>query len=108
MKIDGNELSKRELELGRQGKEEEGLKVKLEFLRQVKESGIDHCNCPNQCRHHGNCYECVILHRGHQDHLPYCMWEMLNQRIAKLSLLSEDSFCQNKESACHCDGECLK
>lgn len=97
MKIDGNELSKRELELSRQGKAKEALEIKLEFLRQVKESGIDHCNCPEKCRHHGNCYECVILHRGHRDHLPYCMWSMLNERIQNLSLLTEDSFIRSKE-----------
>lgn len=98
MKIDGNDLSKLELELSRQGKPDEGLKVKMQFLKQVKESGMDHCNCPESCRHHGNCYECVILHRGHRDHLPYCMWDMLNERIQKLSLLSEDSFVNNKVS----------
>lgn len=92
MKIDGNELCKKDLLLGREGKPEEGLKYKLEFLKQVKESGIDHCNCPEACRHHGNCYECVLIHRGHRDHLPYCMWDMVNERIQSLSLMTEDSY----------------
>jgi hypothetical protein len=103
MIIDGNELSKLELKLSREGKSEESLKIKMDFLRQVRESGIDHCNCPSKCRHHGNCYECVILHRGHRDHLPYCMWNMLNERIQALSLLSEDSFVKNMAEKSHCE-----
>ncbi|HBR02219.1 MAG TPA: LPS biosynthesis protein [Ruminiclostridium sp.] len=97
MKIDGNDLSKLELELHRQGKNQEGDKVKMEFLRQVRESGEDHCPCPESCRHHGNCYECVILHRGHGDHLPFCMWDMVNERMRKLSLLTEDSLMSGKK-----------
>ena len=91
IKIDGNELAKIELNLSREGKAKEGLPYKLEFLKQVKESGMDHCNCKEACRHHGNCYECVILHRAHQDHLPYCFWEMVNGKLQGLSQLTEDS-----------------
>ena len=54
MKIDGNELAIcRNDDLDREGKKEEALKIKLEFLRQVRESG-DHCPCKEACRHHGN------------------------------------------------------
>ena len=42
MKIDGNELAILQNDLDREGKKEEALKIKLEFLRQVRESG-DHC-----------------------------------------------------------------
>ena len=69
MKIDGNELAILQNDLDREGKKEEALKIKLEFLRQVRESG-DHCPCKEACRHHGNCFECVTIHRGHRDHLP--------------------------------------
>ena len=44
MKIDGNELAILQNDLDREGKKEEALKIKLEFLRQVRESG-DHCPC---------------------------------------------------------------
>ena len=53
MKIDGNELAILQNDLDREGKKEEALKIKLEFLRQVRESG-DHCPCKEACRHHGN------------------------------------------------------
>ena len=56
MKIDGNELAILQNDLDREGKKEEALKIKLEFLRQVRESG-DHCPCKEACRHHGNCFE---------------------------------------------------
>ena len=84
MKIDGNELAILQNELDQQGFKDEALKIKLEFLRQVRESG-DHCPCKEACRHHGNCFECVTIHRGHRDHLPMCLWDMVNERIAALS-----------------------
>jgi hypothetical protein len=46
MKIDGNEFSKLELKLSREGKPDESLKIKREFLDKLKESGVDHCTCP--------------------------------------------------------------
>ena len=88
MKIDGNELAILQNDLDREGKKEEALKIKLEFLRQVREAG-DHCPCKEACRHHGNCFECVTIHRGHRDHLPMCLWDMVNERLAALSHMTE-------------------
>lgn len=106
MKIDGNELMKNEPALAREGKHEESWRIKQEFLKQVRENG-DHCSCPEACPHHGNCFECVTLHRGHQDHLPYCMWEMVNKRLAGLNWLTEDTYFNNKEKyKCDCDCKC--
>lgn len=52
----------------------------------------DHCNCTNRsCKYHGKCLECVAIHRAHQDHLPFCMQDMLNQKIRDLSALTEDT-----------------
>jgi hypothetical protein len=34
----------------------------------------------------------VIIHRGHGDHLPHCFQNMVNERIAVLSALTEHSF----------------
>ena len=90
MKIDGNELAILQNELDQQGFKDEALKIKLEFLRQVRESG-DPCPCKEACRHHGNCFECVTIHRGHRDHLPMCLWDMVNERIAALSHITEGS-----------------
>ena len=92
MFIDGHPLEKKELELSREGKAEESIQTRMEFLRLVRESKIDHCSCKADCMHHGNCYECVIIHRGHRDHIPECFFDMVNERIGHLSGLTEDSF----------------
>ena len=88
MKIDGNELAILQDKLDREGKKQEAWQVKQEFLRQVREAG-DHCPCKEACPHHGNCFECVTIHRGHRDHLPMCMWDMVNERLAALSHMTE-------------------
>lgn len=90
MKIDGNELAILQNDLDRQGDHAQAEQVKLDFLQQVRDAG-DHCPCKQACRHHGNCFECVTLHRGHRDHLPLCMWDMVNERLAALSHMTEDS-----------------
>ena len=63
MQIDNNPLAIRQNELDQQGKKQEAYEMKMEFLRQVRESG-DHCPCKEACPHHGNCFECVTIHRG--------------------------------------------
>ena len=106
MKIDGNELAILQNDLDRRGQKQEAWKIKQEFLKQVRESG-DHCPCQEKCPHHGNCFECVTLHRGHRDHLPMCMWDMLNERIAALSHMTEGTLYEyeKKQAACtDCEG----
>lgn len=97
MKIDGNELAIRQNDLDRAGQHEEALAIKREFLQQVREGG-DHCPCKEACPHHGNCFECVTLHRGHRDHLPLCMWDMVNERLHSLSLLTEGTLQRYEEA----------
>lgn len=97
MKIDGNELAILQNDLDRRGQKQEAWKIKQEFLKQVRESG-DHCPCQEKCPHHGNCFECVTLHRGHRDHLPMCMWDMLNERIAALSHMTEGTLYEYEKS----------
>jgi hypothetical protein len=89
MKIDGNELEKKALEYARKGKRAEFSKCQDEFLAQVKASGEDHCNCPVACKYHGKCMECVLIHRGHEDHLPACFFGMVNRRLASMCGLTE-------------------
>lgn len=71
--IDGHELEKKAMELFKAGQEEEASRVQDRFLADVKASGEDHCSCPERCKFHGKCVECVIIHRGHGDHLPHCL-----------------------------------
>ena len=90
IQIDGNELAVRQNDLDRQGLRKEAALLKKEFLDQVRTDG-DHCPCGEACPRHGNCFECVTLHRGHRDHLPMCMWDMVNERLYPLSLLTEET-----------------
>ena len=70
----------------------------MEALDEIRESGIDYCSCPEQCPHHGKCWECVLIHRGHRDHLPYCMWAMINERLYSLQRLTEGSLMKWKKN----------
>ena len=101
MKIDGNELAIRQNDLDREGKHQEAYQMKMEFLRQVREAG-DHCPCPEACPHHGNCFECVTIHRGHRDHLPMCMWDMVNERLHGLSLMTEGTLHKYEQKCAGC------
>jgi hypothetical protein len=91
MRIDNNNIARKLLDLDSKGLKEESLTMRMEFLRQVKESGIDHCPCKVACPHHGNCYECVVIHRGHRDHLPYCFWDMINENLYGIYRMTEGS-----------------
>jgi len=89
--IDDHEMEQRAMALFRQGKREEASRLQDEFLQTVLASGEDHCSCPAACKFHGKCVECVIVHRGHGDHLPHCFQSMVNRRINALSALTEHS-----------------
>jgi hypothetical protein len=93
MIIDNNELAKKAMDYFREKDSITGHKLLKEFLDNVKNSGQDHCSCINvKCRYHGKCIDCVILHRGHNDHLPNCFHDMINDRINSISCLTEHSF----------------
>ena len=91
MQYDNNELALLQDELSRQGRTAECIKVRTEFIEAVRESG-DFCPCKEACALHGDCFACVQVHRAHRGHLPLCMWDMLNERIADIATLTEGSF----------------
>jgi hypothetical protein len=92
MKIDNNEKEKKALEYMLKGDMKQGHQLQDEFIKEVKDSGQDHCDCTENCKHHGKCMECVIVHRGHGEHLPVCFHTMVNEKINSLSGLTEHSF----------------
>lgn len=63
---DGNPTEKEAMKAFHAGRQAEGLKIQEEFAsefrREYKEK--DHCPCQKACRYHGNCKECVAIHRG--------------------------------------------
>jgi hypothetical protein len=49
-------------------------------------------DCPRtqiRCHRHGNCVECIRVHRTRQEHIPECLQEMFRSRIKELAALVE-------------------
>lgn len=90
--VDSHALEIQAMELFKNGEGARASKLQDEFLKEIESSGVDHCTCPADCKFHGKCVQCVIIHRGHGDHLPHCFQNMVNQRIRVLSALTEHSF----------------
>ncbi len=89
--VDSHDLEIRAMELFRRGEPEKASRLQDQFLEEVMGSGEDLCPCPGNCKYHGRCVECVMIHRGHGDHLPHCFREMVNKRVRGLSALTEHS-----------------
>lgn len=89
-------LEQRAMELFRAGKGDEARKLQEAFLAEVMNSGEELCSCPSTgCALHGKCVECVVVHRGHGEHLPACFRAMLNRRLEGLSALTEHTMCRD-------------
>jgi len=67
-----------------------------EFIQMVNENYKDHCSCKEPCRWHGKCRECILLHRGHRDHLPFCLHSMVGERVKCLVDIIEGNIEDNK------------
>lgn len=93
MIIDNNLNEKEALDAFNKGERLLGYKLQDEFVAELRESlgKEDHCSCEKACKYHGKCIECVAIHRAHRDHLPNCFKSMVNERIEKLSKLTEHS-----------------
>jgi hypothetical protein len=92
MDIDNNSMEKEAMNYFRENNHKEGTKLQNEFVKSVINSGQDYCSCRVDCQYHGKCVECVIIHRGHCEHLPNCFHNMVNDRIDSISSLTEHSF----------------
>ena len=94
MIIEGNPKQKEAMEAFHRGDRAEGLRLQEEFASAFREEykDKDHCPCQKACRYHGNCKECVAIHRAHQEHVPNCMRPMINKKIKLLSELTEHTY----------------
>ena len=99
MIIEGNEKEKAAMAEFHKGNRQEGLRLQEEFASAFREEykEKDHCPCKKACRYHGNCKECVAIHRAHQEHVPNCMRELLNRKIKMLSELTEHTIANEIE-----------
>ena len=91
MKIEGNEKEIAAMAEFHKGNRAEGLKLQEEFAGEFRReySKKDHCPYKKACRYHGNCKECVAIHRAHQEHVPNCMRPIINKKLRILSELTE-------------------
>lgn len=42
-----------------------------------------------RCHRHGNCVECIRVHRTRKEHIPECLQDMFRNRIRELAALVE-------------------
>ena len=87
-RIDDNPEYKKSIRLFKEGEYEKVRQMEKKFVEEALQLK-DHCPCTEACRWHGKCKECVIIHRGHQDHLPKCMQPILLKQIKGLAHLAE-------------------
>ena len=67
MKIEYNEKEIAAMAEFHKGNRAEGLRLQEEFASEFRKEYAykDHCPCQKACRYHGNCKECVAIHRAH-------------------------------------------
>ena len=100
MIIEGNEKEKVAMAEFHKGNRAEGLRLQEEFASEFRTEYAekDHCPCKKACRYHGNCKECVAIHRAHQEHVPNCMRPIINAKIKILSELTEHTIANEIEA----------
>ena len=96
MVIDGNEIEKAAMVEFHKGDRKAGLEIQRQFIEAFRKEfdEKDHCSCHKDCEYHGNCKECVAIHRAHQEHVPNCMRTMINKKIRLLSELTEHTIAE--------------
>lgn len=99
VKIDGNPIEKEAMKHFHLGNRKKGLEIQERFVAEFREEykSKDHCPCKKACRYHGNCKECVAIHRAHREHVPNCLRPMLNDKIKALSELTEHTLANEIE-----------
>ena len=100
MKIEGNQKELDAMVEFHKGNRVEGLRLQEEFAAEFRKEykDKDHCPCLKACRYHGNCKECVAIHRAHQEHVPNCMRPLINKKLKLMSELPKLSVsCQPRQ-----------
>ena len=99
MVIENHPKEKEAMEAFHRGDRQEGLRLQEEFAAMFRQEYAqkDHCSCKMACRYHGNCKECVAIHRARQEHVPNCMRPIINQKLKLLSELTEHTLAYELE-----------
>ncbi len=65
-------------------------KQKKPAVSELMPGMVDDCPCrQTRCHRHGNCVECIRVHRTRQQHIPECLQDMFRARIKELAALVE-------------------
>jgi hypothetical protein len=101
MIIDGNQTEKDAMKEFHKGNTKEGFRIQEEFASAFREAykDKDHCPCTEACPYHGNCKECIAIHRAHQEHVPFCLRPLVNAKLKPLLELTEHSACDEIAAA---------
>ena len=99
MQIEHNEKEIAAMREFHKGNRQKGLILQEEFVAEFRKeyANKDHCSCRKACRYHGNCKECVAIHRAHQEHVPNCMRPIINQKLKIISELTEHTLANEIE-----------
>ena len=73
------------------------MKSKEEFVEEIKiiramlaSEAEAKCSCPNiHCEFHGDCYNCIRIHRYYKNHVPRCLQPMLREKVKGLTQMVE-------------------
>lgn len=69
---------------------DEYVKVIQDLRTMIKSGKYAKCPCPKtKCEWHGNCHECVMIHRYNNDHLPNCLQPVLIDKIKSIAKTAE-------------------
>jgi hypothetical protein len=100
MKIEGNQKELDAMVEFHKGNRVEGLRLQEEFAAEFRKEykDKDHCPCLKACRYHGNCKECVAIHRAHQEHVPNGMRPLINKKLKLMSELTEHTLANEIEA----------
>ncbi|MDO4547546.1 MAG: LPS biosynthesis protein [Clostridia bacterium] len=101
MVIDNNQKEIDAMAEFHRGNRQEGFRLQEEFAAEFRKEyeNADHCSCEKSCRYHGNCKECVAIHRAHQEHVPNCMRPIINKKLKLVSELTEHSIIDELEKS---------
>lgn len=66
----------------------------VDLIKQIREmlaSGAEaKCSCPKtKCEWHGDCYNCIRIHRHFGDHVPNCLQFILQNKVKELARAAE-------------------
>ena len=71
---------------------------KMHSIEGALRLSLIHISCLKSCRYHGNCKECVAIHRAHQEHVPNCMRPLINKKLKLMSELTEHTLSNEIEA----------